>query len=199
MAEHGGATGEHYNRFRHSAGHVGSQKEAIGALGRGRAGRNLPGELFHRVGFSGERRLIDEQVLGGQNQAVTGERVAGMKHDDVARDDLFHGHLAGGAIAECRRMDEHAFHQSRDGSGRAPLLPKSQEPADQHDRENNPGVDGVLEERGEPGGNQQHENERAPELSKEKLQPRGSGCDELMCPQPQQAPASLFLRQSPGG
>ena len=62
--------------------------------------RQRPRRLFHREGLAGERRLIDEEVLGLQEQAVARDDVAGVNRTTIARHDLFDRDLDVPAVAQ---------------------------------------------------------------------------------------------------
>ena len=50
-------------------------------------------DFFYRHRLAGQRRLIDEQVLGGEQAQVGWNHVAGRDRDKIAGDDLFDGDL----------------------------------------------------------------------------------------------------------
>jgi hypothetical protein len=66
---------------------VGKVQRVFGGPGGG--GR----ELLDRHRLAGESRLVDEEVLRGEQAQVRGDHVPGRDGDEIARNDLFHRYL----------------------------------------------------------------------------------------------------------
>ena len=85
LPEHGRLAGPHDEHLRGAAAHAGPHENAVAAFGEGGIGRDGAGLLFDRECFSGEHRLIDEEVLRDQHHAVGRNQAAGGELHDVAR------------------------------------------------------------------------------------------------------------------
>jgi hypothetical protein len=71
-------------------------------------------------------------------------------------------------IAQHDRLDLHDLQQFRNGVGRAPLLPESQQAADKDNRKDNQRVRGVVQEERQTSRKEQDEHDGTFELREEK-------------------------------
>ena len=85
-AKVGAVSGVDDHGGRGAALHVGAEEAEVGQIERVLDVRwRRVGFAFHRQGFAGERRLVQEQVLGGEQPHVGRHHVTGGQVDDVAR------------------------------------------------------------------------------------------------------------------
>jgi hypothetical protein len=108
------------------------RRERIVALSRDARG------FFDRHGFAGERRLIDEQILGLDQPQIGGDHVAGRKPHHIAGDETFERRfdetfvLVAGLGAAHRDMGSHHGAQFLGGFVGAMLLHEGERHAQDH-------------------------------------------------------------------
>ena len=66
----------------------GAHERHVRALGEGRVGGERVGRLVHRHALTGERRLVDPEVVGLHDATVGRDAVALLEDDEVARHEL---------------------------------------------------------------------------------------------------------------
>ena len=145
-------------------------KQMLGRSNASSAGSGGGGrEFLDRHRLAGERRLVDEEVLRGEQAQVRRDHVAGREGDDVAGNDLFHRYLGEAFDLRDVRRTAAALHarsgldQGAQLGGRfvgAMLLDEGR-----HDRENHHGGDdhggaGVAEKVGHHREREQQHIER---------------------------------------
>ena len=140
---------------------MGPHEQGIGPLGQGRVRRQDCGAFLHREGLAGKGRLVHEQVLGLQNEAVAGDDVPGLEQDHVPRHDLLHRDLPGFALAPHRRLDLDDGQELGHRVGGPALLPEAQQTAHQQDGQDNQGVGLIPQGEGEETGEDQDEDDGA--------------------------------------
>ena len=109
------------------AGHLRVHEGQVHAVAQGRVGSHWLDLLGHRGALAGEGRFVDLQGGGADEPSVRGDEVAGLDHDDVARDQLLHGHLSDGAVAEHAGLDDHHALEGGDARLRLAFLVQTHE------------------------------------------------------------------------
>ena len=87
--------------------------------------------LGHGRALAGQRRLVDLQRRRADDAAVRGHEVAGLDQDDVARDQLLHGHLGDLAVAHDPGLDDHHPLERGDAGLRLALLVEAHDGVEQ--------------------------------------------------------------------
>ncbi len=136
-----------------AAHHMGPHEEGIGPRGKRDVGREDPFHLVDGECLARECRLVDEEILRREDQAVAGNGVAGPQQRDIARHNLLQGNLRLGPVAKHRGLDLDDLDELLHGIGGSPLLPEAQEAADPDDDEDDDGIRKIAEENGKDGGN----------------------------------------------
>ena len=86
------------------------------------------------------------------------------REHDVPRHHLIDGTSTGLAVAQDARLGLDEGEQFLQGIGRPPLLPEAEQPASQDDGEDDEGVGGLPQEKRKAGGEEEDQDDRAPEL-----------------------------------
>jgi len=152
----------------------------FGPFGEGRPSLQDRHGLFDWKRLAGEGGFVREEVSGLEEQAIARGRGAGREKDDVAGHDLDHGNVVRGAVPQHLGLDLDEREKLLHGSRRTSLLPEAQQAAREHDGEDDRGVRRVVEEEGDNGGTDEHENDRARKLREEE----GHGVGTLLGCQP---------------
>ena len=173
LAEFGGAARAHDDGPRRARDDVGTEEQSRRAPGEGSAGRRRARPLLRRPGFPGESRLVDEEVLRLQEEAVGGHQGSGVQGDDVAGDDVVQRHLLLPAVAQDRGPHRDHGEELLHRVGRAPLLPEAQEPARDEDDQDDDRVVRLVHGEGQHGGEGEHQDQRAGELPDQDLERGG--------------------------
>ena len=142
-------------------------EDGVGAGGEWCVGGDVAEFLLDRVALAGQRRLVDEEVVGVQQAGVGGDGVAGDQDEHVAGDELVGRDLDLGDVAQRggARLDD--GEQGRDGVARAVLLPESEQRAAEDDGEHDRGVGRLAEEEWERHREEEEQEERVAELVQE--------------------------------
>ena len=166
-AEFGCKPRVHDEGARRAADHMGPHEEGIGPRGKRGVGREDPFHLVDGECLARERRLVDEEILRREDQAVAGNGVAGPQQSDIARHNLLQGNLRLGPVAKHRGLDLDDLDELLHGIGGPPLLPEAQKAADPDDNEDDDGIGDIAEEKGEDGGKYEDQDDGARKLRKE--------------------------------
>ncbi len=132
---------------------------------------SLRGSLEGGGRLAGERRLVDVEMVRGEEPAVGGDDVAGRKLDDVAPDHVADRHILGAAVADHGGAQREARLEGGHGRLRTRLLDESEPGAHGDDREDDRGLDRVADRDAHAARCDEDEDERARELAGEDPRP----------------------------
>jgi hypothetical protein len=172
-----------HQRPRRAAHHVRTHEQAVGPPGQGRVGCQLAQGFEGREAFPGQSRLVHAQVLGLQEQAVPGRRAAGRQQHHVPGCHLLGRNLRLGAVPQYANADPHHVQEPIHRPRSAPFLPEAQQAAHQDDGQHDNRIQRVAQEKGQPGGHDQQQDDGALELGQEQPQSPGFAA----APQPPRA------------
>ena len=127
------------------------------------------------MGFAGECRFLDFEVVRGEEPAVGGDAVARLKQHDVAGHQLAGVDFDEPAVApHAGPRGEHVL-QCRERAFGAVLLVEAERSVQQHDDEDHHRILEFADRPGEDGGEYQDDHEEVPELIDE-LEPHRPRC-----------------------
>ena len=121
--------------------------------------------------LTGQRRLVDVEMVRGEEPAVGRDDVAGRKLDDVAPDHVVDGQLLGSPAADHRGAQREACLEGGHGRLRARLLDEPEAGAHRDDRKDDPGLDRVADRDADAARCHEDEDERARELAGQDSRP----------------------------
>jgi len=120
--------------------------------------------LLHRLGFAGQHRFLNTQVLR-LNQATVGrDAVAGFEHDNITRDKLLRFDFLHPAIAAHMHMRHRHFFQGGHRALRAVFLGEAHDRVEQNNHQDRDCVSILRQRNGYTGGNDQYDHQDAGEL-----------------------------------
>jgi hypothetical protein len=176
----------------HDRSHVSARRESLpGGLVRPRLR-----PLLHRIGLSGQGGLVDAETARLGQAKVGGDDRAHADPDEIAGDELGHGHLAGIAASNDHGAEPRPRLQRCHGSFASELVDESEAHAEPHDREDDDPVDPLVEPDRECVGDGQQAEERTGHLTAEDGPPRGRPPPELVAPGPPETRRGLGVAQS---
>ncbi|OPZ82771.1 MAG: hypothetical protein BWY76_02608 [bacterium ADurb.Bin429] len=151
-AEFRSPPGVYYRRLSPAAHDMGAHKKGIGAFTENRFRGKDAGHFLYRVGLSGQCRFVDKEVVRLNQPAVAGDGSARREHDDISGDNLLDRHLQRFAVARNLGRDPHHGQQRGDGAGCLVLLPEAEQAADEHNKNDNQRVGGIMQKKRQYGG-----------------------------------------------
>ncbi len=200
LAELGRRPGADHGGRGAAAHHVRAHEERVGPLPERHIRRDGPRLLLDRVRLPGQRRLVEEEVVRLEHQAVSRDALAGGQDHDIARDDLRDGDLLLCTVPQRRRPGLHDGEQLVHRVSRAAFLPEPQHAAGQDDAEDDERVGGVVQEEGQAGREEEDQDERALELAEQEADlPRSLPRLQDVGADPLEPPGGLGAGQAPGG
>ena len=155
---------------RRAAAHRRAEEHDVRPLGERRIGGDDPRLLLHGERLAGHARLADEEVARLEDPAVGGNQVARREHEDVAGHERVGVHGAFDAVAHDAAGEREALLQLLDRRGGAVLLVEAEQRGTDHDREDDPCVHPLGETERHRRGEDQDQDERAPDLPPEQAQ-----------------------------
>jgi hypothetical protein len=136
--------------------------------------------LLHRERLAGERGLVALEAEGLDEPRVRGNPIAGLEQQQVAGDQFSRAHPSGRAVAHHRdHRREHLPERIERPLG-AVLLDEPEQRAEEHDRQDDPGVHQLAERRRQARRREQDHDQRVLELSQQQppsRDARGGGDD----------------------
>jgi len=151
----GGIAGGDHQTTALPADHRGAGIGHVVALGERGVGGERGGLLAHRLRFAGEQRIVGAQFMLLDEAQIGRQAIAGGKQDDIAGNQLAGVELLAMARPADRYRGRHAARQRSQRPFGLGFLPIADQCIDQHDAEDDAGVDPFAEHRGDqPGGHQ---------------------------------------------
>ena len=143
---------------------VSPQENEVDALAE-RGIRGQDGDrLLGRECLAGQRRLVCEKIARFEDEAIARSRSPGRKQDDVTGHHGGERQVHGAAVAQDLRLHLNKRKKLFDGSGRAALLPETEEATGQDDRQDDRRIRTVMQEDREDRRSDEQEHDRAGEL-----------------------------------
>ena len=121
--------------------------------------------FLHRVGFAGQQRLVDEEVLGLEQTAICRDQIASRQQHHVARHQLRDRDLLRLAVAQHRGPHRDSLFQLIRGAPGAVFLKEIQRYAHQHDGPDDHEAGDLAGHRGDSAGRQQNHHQRIFEVA----------------------------------
>ena len=143
--------------------------------------QNGAGVLLDRDRLSGQGRFLSTQSIGLDQPAVGRDLVPGLELDAVAEHEIAGRHAAQHALANYLGRGGREAPQQRKRASRTLFLEETDGPVEEHDCQDDEGVDPFPHQAGDEGGRQQDPDHQLLELG-EKPQPGGAAgsCCELV-------------------
>ena len=163
-AEFGAAAGGHHDAGAAAGLDDGSHEDAGCEVAQGRAGRHRGRILAGWQGLPRQDAFVAEEVLGAEEADVGGDDGAQAQVYDVARHQGGHVHVLRGSVAQ---HDGAVGHPGVQGFGRAfgaEFVGEAQAHADQEDHADHDRIRGIAQEQGQPGRDDQQDEDGAGEL-----------------------------------
>jgi len=155
--------------------------------------------LFHGIGFSGQQRLVDEEVLGFEQAAVGRHQVARRQQHHIAGHQLLHRQVLAQIVAQHRGTNRDRLLQAVDGASGAKFLDEIEGHAHQHDGPDDDEAGELAGQRRGSAGRQQDHHQRILEVAQVLqdemllgLNPQGVRAEG------QESPAGLLAAQAQG-
>ena len=178
-------------------GHQGARIGHAAAIRQGGLRRQRGDALVHRDRFAGQRRLLDLQSLGPQNPQVRRDLVAGLQLHQVAGHQLRGVHGDQPAAAPGHGVGREHPPDGLQGVLGLALLHESDGRVDEHDAQDDAGVEPVPQQGRDPRRRQQHVDQQVVELGEEAQQrAAGLGLGQSVGAVGDQAPAGLLGAQA---
>ena len=145
----------------------------VDAVAEGRVGGDRIDLLGDRHALAGQRRFVDLEGRRSEDAGVGRDEVACLDVDDVARDELVHGHFAELAAAPDLGLDDHHLLEGRHARRGLALLVEAhrsveERQQDQHDA----GRELVRDEQAQNAGDEEDDLHRVAVLADERLPAR---------------------------
>ena len=162
----------HDQATRGPASRVGSEEDAVQSVAQARRGGDGARSLFDGKALAGQHGFADEEVSGLENHAVGRNQAARGEQHDVARHDLFQGHIDRTPVAKDTGLCPHARLKGRRGGLCLVLARVSNAHRGEHDHDDDDGIDPLARQRRCRGGEDQHQQQRVAELIHQYPRPR---------------------------
>jgi hypothetical protein len=192
------ATGAHDQHARDAAAHRGAHEDAVGALAERRRRIRDAGAFVDGVGFAGQHRFADEEIVGLDQDAVAGHQAARGEHGDVSRHDFGESDRARSSIAHQRRLEFEPRAQAFERSSGAVLAPEAEQARHRDDREHHSGVGPLLQRARERGRGYEDQHQRTAELPSEHTQRRERARTRQLVASMARQPLGRRGRRQPG-
>ena len=155
--------------------------EAVAIIGTGRPERGAAGILGRGCRLARERRLVDVQVVGVDDPDVGRHDVSRAQQHEVVADDVVHGDLLPGPVADDGRVQRQAGLEGGHRGLGPGLLDEAQHRAQGDDREDDAGRHRVAHDQADQARRDKDEHERARDLGDEdgEERPAASAADRV--------------------
>jgi hypothetical protein len=142
-------------------------------LRNGRVRLARPRDLLHCERLSRQCGLVDEQILRLEQHPVRGNQGASSEHDDVLWDDILHWYLLLATVAQHFRAHGHEREELRHRRTRRALVPEPDDAGENDDGNEDQGLVAGVDDEGEHGCDDEHQDERTPELREQERHTAG--------------------------